>query len=113
MAEKKPIKKEEESKNNINTPVNVNRSSDFGIVYSDTARMSVSAFDIKITFSVNDILPNGTKLITEIVTIALAPLHAKMIAESLAQNVKVYEEQVMSLKVNEALKIGEIKSLID
>jgi hypothetical protein len=109
MADTKIAKKatQESPKRNVT----INRATDYGIMYSDTTRMSMSAYDIKVTFSVNESLPNNDVLITEMVTIALTPQHAKDLAESLTRNVERYEREVMPLNVNEKHQLEHKESL--
>lgn len=108
MAENKTVKKEKKEeiqKRNIS----ITRAADYGVIYSDTARMSISAYDIKITFGVNETLPNNDVLITEIVTVALTPQHAKDLAETLTKNVARYEQDVMPLRISEKHKLEQEK----
>ncbi len=99
MANTKTAKKEKEESPKRNTQIA--RATDYGIIYSDTTRISVSPYDVKITFSVNETLPNNDVQLTEMVTVALSPLHAKAFVEILAKNVEYYERDVMQLNLNE------------
>ncbi len=96
MANTKTVKKEKEEELPKRS-ISVGRSTDYGLIYSDTARISISAYDIKRTFSVNETLPDGNGLITEITTVAISKLHAEVLAEKLATNLEKYEEQAMPL----------------
>lgn len=111
MANTKTAKKEKEEETTQKRSINVARSTDYGIIYSDTARISITTYDIKLTFSVNETLPDGNPLITEMVTVALSPLHAKVLAETLTRNVAKYEEQVMRLNINEDLRLANQEAL--
>lgn len=110
MANTKTVKKVEQSRERN---ITVARSNDYGLIYSDTARISISAYDIKVTFSLNETLPDGSGLITEMITIALSPLHAKSLAESLTKNVARYEEQVMSLDINKDFEASHRETIIN
>ncbi len=108
MAETKTIKKEkaeETPKRNIN----VTRAADYGIIYSDTVRMASSAYDIKVTFGINEVLPDNNVLITEMVTVALTPQHAKDLAKTLAENIARYEQDIMPLNISEKHKLEQKK----
>ena len=109
MANTKTVKKD--NKETQKKTINIARSSDYNIIYSDTARISISAYDIKVTFSLNETLPDGNTLITELVTVALSPLHAKVLADILSRNVVKYEEQVMPLNVIEGAIVSQDEEL--
>jgi len=110
MANTKTVKKEEEvQKRNVT----VARANDYGLLYSDAARININAYDIKVTFSINEKLPDGSGLITEMITIVLSPLHAKKFAETLAKNVAKYEEQVMTLNINEDFEASHRETIIN
>lgn len=115
MAEKNNNPSEiEEIETSDQRTVNIGRAPDFGIMYSDGVRMSISAYDIKLTFVVNESLPNNDTLITELITVVLSPQHAKELATTLTKNVEKYENEVMSLQFNEDYqkKLNEKKLLV-
>jgi len=94
MATKKP-------ENTVETKepkVNVMRAQDYGVVYADGVRTSMSLYDIKLTFVVNERLPNDDILITEIVTVAMSPQHMKDFVASMNLNVERYEKEFMTLQ---------------
>lgn len=81
--------------------ITISRAADYTVLYSDTVRLSVNQYDFKLTFSVNETLPNKDVQITEMLTIVLSPQHAKVLAETLAKNVDYYENNVLSLELKE------------
>ena len=91
----KQTTKEPTGKRNIT----IGRSPQYSVIYSDAVRMSLSAYDIKLTFSLNETLANNDVLITEELTVVLSPQHAKEFAEKLMANVELYEKDVMPLQV--------------
>jgi hypothetical protein len=91
--------------------VAIGRASDYTLFYADGVRMSISAYDVKLVFSINEVLPNGDMRITEIATIALSPLHAKELSEKLAFNVARYENEFMPLEVKQEYKDLRDKNL--
>lgn len=93
--------------------LSVQRSSDYSIVYSDAVRTSLGPYDLKMTFSINELLPDEDVLITEIVTVVLTPQHAKVLAETLTRNVERYEKEIMPLETTEDFKKKEKRSIKD
>ncbi len=100
MAETKLIKKEKKEETEKRS-ITVQRAAGYGVIYSDTVRMSLSAYDFKLTFCINETLPDNNGLITEMVTIVLTPQHAKDLAETLTKNISRYEREIMPLVINE------------
>ncbi|MCA1625273.1 MAG: DUF3467 domain-containing protein [Acidobacteria bacterium] len=100
MVDTKTIKKEKKEEIE-KRKVNIARATDYGVIYSDTVRMSLSAYDFKLTFSVNETLPDNSVLITEMITVALTPQHVKDLVETLNQNIARYEREIMPLQINE------------
>ncbi len=111
MAEKK-VKTEERKRK-----INVVRGTDYGIIYSDSVRFAVNPYDIKLTFSITEILPNNNAQINEIVTIAMSPQHAKIFAEKLTERVAEYMDKIMPLEINEEyakkLQEAETKTIVE
>ncbi len=109
MAEKK-VKQQETTRK-----VNVVRGGDYGIIYSDSVRFTVNPYDIKLTFSITELLPDNNVQINEIITIAMSPQHAKVFAEKLTERVAEYIDKVMPLDINEEftekLEVTELKLL--
>jgi Protein of unknown function (DUF3467) len=81
--------------------VTIGRTPEYSIFYADGARMSVSAYDMKLTFTVTETMFNNDARITEVATVVLSPQHAKDLAEALTRNVADYEKNVMSLEMKE------------
>ncbi len=119
MAETKTTVKRNKNQNNENDSetsdakrkVSLARADTYGLFYADAVQLSISAYDFKLTFSVNQTLLNGDVLITELSTVVLTPQHAKELATRLAQNVVQYEKDVMSLEVKEDFEQKQKKFL--
>lgn len=81
--------------------VTIGRAPEFHIIYADGARMGISAYDIKLTFTITETMFNNDARITEIATVVLSPQHAKDLAIALTNNVADYEKNVMKLDMKE------------
>ncbi|MDQ3180038.1 MAG: DUF3467 domain-containing protein [Acidobacteriota bacterium] len=93
------INGQDSKENNEKQKVSLARADDYRFFYTDNVQTSVSAFDFKLTCSVNQTLLNGDVLITEFATIVISPQHAKLLAASLNRQVEDYEKNVMPLKM--------------
>lgn len=102
MAETKAKTDKKHTKETPEKPkVSIGRTQDFSIIYADGARLSISAYDIKLTFTITESLFNNDVRITEIATVVLSPQHAKDLAKTLTANVADYEKNIMPLDMKD------------
>jgi hypothetical protein len=68
------------------------RTPDFRTLFANQSRMRIGPGEVVITFALADEIPNIGPLLTELVGIALTPTHAKILAVTLTETLKLYEE---------------------
>jgi hypothetical protein len=90
--------------------INIQRSSDYGVMYADGVRIALGGYDVKLTFHFTETLANNDVLITEIATVVLSPQHAKDLAQKLTNNIKVYEDDIMELEFKDKFKQRESRA---
>jgi hypothetical protein len=101
MAEAKPKLSSKKAINSNKRQVSIGRAQDYALMYADGVRISISGYDIKLTFTVTETLATGNVMITEMATIAISPQHAKELAVVLTRNVAQYEKDIMPLEMKE------------
>jgi predicted component of type VI protein secretion system len=78
--------------------VSVMRAQDYGVIYADAVRTTMGLYDLKLTFSVQERLPNDDILVTEVLTVAVSPQHMKDFTAAMNRNVESYEAQFIQLQ---------------
>lgn len=77
-------------------------SQDHSFVYADNTQISLSLFDIKISFGVSQgRTPEGKVRIVNHTTLAMSPQHAKSVMFLLQQTLERYEREFMPLSLKE------------
>ncbi len=90
--------------------VNVARSGDYKLFYSDRAEFRVSPFDVKINLYTTQELPTKETLLVEHATLIMSPQHAKQFCEVLLSNIESYEREFGELNTKWIEKTKLLKS---
>jgi hypothetical protein len=69
------------------------KAADFRSVYANNGNFSVTAFDFAIDFGQVVAVENGTPVVEQNIRVLMSPLHAKVFAIFLMQNVASYEKK--------------------
>ena len=69
------------------------KAADFHALYANNANFSVTAFDFSVDFGQVSGVENGIPIVEQHVRILMSPLHAKVFAIFMAQNVESYEKK--------------------
>jgi len=78
--------------------VNRKRSTAFASTYANSAQISVSYFDFKLTFGTIESVDEKEVVIEEIVSVSMSPEHAGALAKILSHNIELYEKNFGSLR---------------
>ena len=79
------------------------KAADFRSIYANNGNFAVTAFDFAIDFGQVVTVENGTPVVEQSVRVLMSPLHAKVFAIFLMQNVASYEKKFGELVLpNEA-----------
>lgn len=74
------------------------RANNYISIYSNNAQLQMSAFDMRMIFGESSSAENGQQ-IEQKISIVMSLHHAKVFAQMLSENIKLYEETVGELKL--------------
>lgn len=78
------------------------RGMDYRIIFANHSRMRVSATELSLTFGFVDEVAGAPPFVQELVTMVLTPQHAKLLALSLTETVKLFEQRFGSISTEQS-----------